>query len=77
MSKPRRNTIPSPRDRHNLLLGYAQMTDYCEYCDPKKIIVYGFCSKCKRRCDPPLYEPKSTMSLLDYEAYKKRWNESS
>jgi len=51
------------------------MTAPCVCCDPKNFIVYGFCGNCKRKCEPPLYDPKSNMSLSDYEEYKKRWNE--
>ena len=51
------------------------MKSYCNYCDPKTYTIYGFCKNCKRRCEPPLYEPKSKMSLSDYEEYKARWNE--
>lgn len=51
------------------------MKSYCPYCDPKHFMIYGFCGNCKRKCEPPLYEPKSGMSLEDYQKYKISWNE--
>lgn len=51
------------------------MTSYCQYCDPKFFVIYGFCGNCKRRCDAPLYDKRSGMSPDDYEDYKFRWNE--
>lgn len=50
------------------------MKSYCNYCDPKLFVIYGFCRNCKRRCECPLFEPKGNMSVLDYEEYKNRWN---
>lgn len=50
------------------------MKNYCNYCDPKHFVVYGFCKNCKRKCNPPLYEPKSTMSAIDYQEYCRRWD---
>ena len=47
---------------------------YCSYCDPKFFIVYGYCGVCRRRCFPPLYDPYGTISMLDYEEFRKRWN---
>lgn len=46
---------------------------YCNYCDPKFFIIYGFCGNCQRRCQPPLFD-KETMNILDYEELKKNWN---
>ncbi len=51
------------------------MKSYCNYCDPKHFTLYGFCGNCKRKCECPLYDPRSKMSLEDYAAYKKRWYE--
>ena len=48
---------------------------YCNHCDPKHFTIYGFCKNCKRRCEPPLYEPKSNMTVDQYEQYVKNWNQ--
>ncbi len=48
---------------------------YCNYCDPKNFVIYGFCKNCKRRCECPMFDEKGSMDMWDYEAYKKRWNE--
>ena len=48
---------------------------YCNYCDPKHFVVYGFCKNCKRRRECPMFDEKGTMDMWDYEEYKKRWNE--
>lgn len=50
------------------------MKSYCDYCDPKYYIVYGFCVNCARRCYPPLWEPYGDMSFLDYQDYVSQWN---
>lgn len=47
---------------------------YCESCDPKFFVVYGFCDNCNRRCEPPLFDPKGSMSLLDYDEFRTNWN---
>jgi hypothetical protein len=51
------------------------MKPYCTHCDPKHFQIHGFCRNCKRKCECPLYDPRSNMSLEDYVAYKKRWYE--
>jgi ferredoxin len=48
---------------------------YCNYCDPKYFVIYGFCKNCKRRCEPPLFDPDGSDSLLDYEGKRRKWNE--
>ena len=51
------------------------MSEYiCNYCDPKYYIIYGFCRNCSRRCEPPLFDPKGNMSILDYEEFRREWN---
>ncbi len=50
------------------------MKSYCNYCDPKHFTIYGFCKNCKRKCEAPLYDPKSGMSIQAYEQYKATWN---
>ena len=47
---------------------------YCNYCDPKFFVIYGFCSNCKRRCEPPLFNPKGNISILDHEEMRRNWN---
>jgi hypothetical protein len=49
------------------------MTSYCDQCDPKYFMIYGFCKKCRRKCECPIYETKSGMSISDYEAYQRNW----
>jgi len=56
-------------------MGESIVKSWCNYCDPKYFVIYGFCGNCNRRCECPLFDPKGTMSLLDYEEYRKRWNE--
>jgi hypothetical protein len=51
------------------------MKSHCPYCDPKQFIIFGFCENCKRRCEPPFYDPDGDMSLLDYEEFRNKWNE--
>lgn len=46
----------------------------CNYCDPKNTTVYGFCKNCRRKCDCPLYDSKSGLSIEEYEEYKRIWN---
>ena len=46
-----------------------------DYCDPKHFTIYGFCRNCNRRCECPLFDPKGLMSFLEYQDYKRRWNE--
>ncbi len=58
----------------NDLLG-GDMKYYCNHCDPRNFTVYGFCKNCKRRCECPLFDPRSGMSLTDYAGYKQRWND--
>lgn len=48
---------------------------WCNYCDPKFFVIYGFCNNCKRRCEPPLFDPKGDVSLQEYEDFKRKWNE--
>ena len=47
---------------------------YCNYCDPKFFVIYGFCKNCQRRCEPPLYNPNGNISILDHEEMRKNWN---
>lgn len=47
---------------------------WCNYCDPKHFTIYGFCKNCRRRCECPLYDPKSGMSPLDHAAFMALWN---
>ena len=51
------------------------MKSQCNYCDPKHFTIYGFCKNCRRKCECPLHEPKSGMTIENYEAFKKSWNE--
>jgi hypothetical protein len=51
------------------------MKTYCKDCDPKLFIIHGFCGSCRRKCACPLFDPRSKMSLEEYDAYKKRWEE--
>lgn len=48
---------------------------WCNYCDPKYFVIYGFCGNCKRRCEPPLLYPKGTVHVSDYEEFRRKWNE--
>lgn len=47
---------------------------HCEYCDPSYVIIYGFCSSCGRRCEPPLFDCMGSMSILEYNKFKEKWN---
>lgn len=47
---------------------------WCNHCDPKHFTIYGFCKNCKRRCECPLWEPKSCVSPLDHAALRSRWD---
>ncbi len=47
---------------------------YCNYCDPKFFVIYGYCGNCKRKCEPPLFDPRN-MSILDYEKFRRDWNQ--
>lgn len=51
------------------------MKTWCSYCDPKYFVIYGFCSNCKRRCEPPLFYPEGPVHVSDYETFCKKWNE--
>lgn len=51
------------------------MNTACSACDPRYYRIHGFCPKCRRKCECPLYEPRSGMSIEGYEEYKKRWYE--
>lgn len=46
----------------------------CEACDPKYFVVYGFCAKCNRRCEPPLWDPDGEISILDHQEMMSNWN---
>jgi hypothetical protein len=49
---------------------------YCNYCDPKYFVIYGFCGNCGRRCEPPLFnmDGKINFTLEEYLDFKKGWN---
>lgn len=51
------------------------MKAYCNFCDPTRFNIHGFCGNCRRKCACPLYDPRSNMSLEDYADYKKRWEQ--
>jgi hypothetical protein len=50
------------------------MKSYCNYCDPKFFVIYGFCGNCQRRCYPPLFDPKGKQSLEEYDKMRSEWN---
>ena len=49
------------------------MKHYCNYCDPKFFLIYGFCGNCQRRCEPPLFD-RFKENILDYEEMRTKWN---
>lgn len=46
----------------------------CTFCDPKYYVIYGFCRACGKRCEPPLWNPKSDVSHLDHLEMMTKWN---
>jgi hypothetical protein len=48
---------------------------WCNYCDPKHFVIYGFCDNCKRRCEPPLFDPSGDISLPDWHEFRRKWNQ--
>lgn len=49
------------------------MKSWCDYCEPKTFIIYGFCKNCGRRCEPPLCFPG--VKAEDYYNQCKLWNQ--
>ena len=47
---------------------------YCNYCDPKFFVIYGFCRNCSRRCEPPVFDPIGSISLEDWLKMRRNWN---
>lgn len=43
-------------------------------CDPKFFVICGFCGKCNRRCEHPLFDPNGDSSLLDWDEMRINWN---
>lgn len=46
---------------------------WCNYCDPKYFIVYGFCVNCGRRCQPPLFDPRKD-DAIEWDKMRTEWN---
>lgn len=42
----------------------------CNECDPKHFVIYGFCTECGKRCQPPIFDEEGQMSFLNYEEFK-------
>ena len=55
-------------------IGIGGAMTWCNYCDPKFFVIYGFCANCKRRCEPPLFDPKGNQSAIDYIDQCSNWN---
>ena len=51
------------------------MKTWCDYCDPKYFVIYGLCTNCKRRCEPPLYDPHGEVSINDWSKMRHSWNQ--
>jgi hypothetical protein len=47
---------------------------WCNYCDPKFFVIYGFCRNCNRRCEPPPFDPIGDVSLKDWLEMRINWN---
>ncbi len=48
---------------------------WCDYCDPKYFIVYGFCGTCGHRCEPPLFDPYGDVDFFEHLKEREKWNE--
>jgi hypothetical protein len=48
---------------------------WCNSCDPKFFIIYGFCDNCGRRCEPPQFDPKRPIDYVEYNELHKKWNQ--
>jgi hypothetical protein len=55
------------------MIDINNMKTWCNYCDPKYNIIYGFCSNCKRRCYPPIFN-KDIENIDDYYIKIEKWN---
>jgi len=46
---------------------------HCEYCDPEYFYVYGYCGNCKRKYNPPLWDPKGEIPYLNHKEIVENW----
>jgi hypothetical protein len=45
----------------------------CDYCNPQIYHIYGCCSNCGRKCNPPLYDPNGKMTFAEYQQVFNNW----